>query len=347
MRVGVRAENPAERVAMAAGLAPEAFFEVYGALMMARTVMAGLQLGVFDALAAQELDAPGLAERLGHDERGLDVLLVALHAQGYLERRDGRYRPSVRTKRTLLRDAKRPVREWMGFSYDMWEAFSGLEEAIRTGEPQGLHDKDPDDPYWERYMRGLFELSQLGGGDVARAIGAKKPRRLLDLAGGHGGFAMALCDRHPELQATILELEGAARIGRRIVQEQGYAERISFSVGDLFEAELGTGFDVVTAHNILHHFPPAENVDLLRRARGALAPGGTVAALELERPEGDDRGSQLGALTGVLFYVTSRARTYGAGELEGFFMEAGFERVRSKHLLRVPGCVLTRGEAPA
>lgn len=348
MRAGVRADNPLERLGLAAGMVPEPLFEAYFALMVARSIMAASELGVFDALHDRPRTALDLARHLGLDPAATAALLAALHAQGYLDQ-DGeaRYGPSARTKRSLTRDARTPMRAWMRFTYDIWEAFDRLEDTLRSGFQQDIHGKAPDDPYWERYMRGLFELSQLHARDVARAIGARGPRRLLDLAGGHGGFAMALCDRHPGLTATIADLEGAARVGRAIVAEQGYADRVSFLVGDLFETHLGNGYDIATAHSIVHHFPPEQIVRLLERARAALRPGGRMAVLEQEAPRPGQRGTPVGAYTGLLFCITSAARTYTGEEIAGFFTAAGFTRVRRKRLLRGPGMVLVLGDAPA
>ena len=90
------------------------------------------------------------------------------------------------------------------------------------------------------------------------------------------------------------------------------ADRIEFVVGDMFTTDLGEGYDVATAFQILHHFDEDVNVELLTRAREALRDGGTVAVLEQERPPTGERGSTIGALTGLLFYATSRARTYTA-----------------------------------
>ena len=60
-----------------------------------------------------------------------------------------------------------------------------------------------------------------------------------DVAGGHGGFAMAMCRRHPRLQATILDLPASVAVGRRIVEEEGLEERISFHEGDALVDDLG------------------------------------------------------------------------------------------------------------
>jgi len=346
VHVGIKAGNPLERAALLAGQVPEPLFEAYVALMMARSIIAGTELGIFVALAEQADDAAGLARRLQLDEPGVDVLLLALHAQGYLDAEGPRYRPSARTRRTLLPGASRSTKAWMHFGPDMWEAFTGLEATVRGEAPQDIHDKPADDPYWERYMRGLFELSKLTRDDVARAIGARSPRRMLDIAGGHAGFAMALCDRHDGLHATVADLEGAARIGRAIVDEEGYADRIGFRVGDVFEGDLEGPYDLVTAFSIVHHFSAQRNVALLRRARSALRPGGRMAVFELERPATGDRGTQIGTLTGVLFYLTSGGRTYTGDEIAGFFTEAGFTDVRVKHPLRAPGNQLVLGDNP-
>ena len=346
MRVATKAETVQERLALAAGLVPTPLLETFEAMAMARTIMAGASLGIFDALAEKPDSADGLARRLRLDERGTDILLVALHALGYVEEREGRYRNAPAVEKFVLPDSPQSVRAYVEtFNRDMWDEFSRVDEAVRTGETSGLHSRDPDDPYWERYMRGLFDLTRLGGAEVAKLIPARGPKRMLDLAGGHGGYAIAMCRRHPDLTVTIAELEGAARIGRQIVSEEGMADRVEFLVGDMFETDLGRGYDVVTAFQIVHHFDQDRNVELLTRAREAIREGGTVAVLEQERPPAGERGSTIGALTGLLFFVTSRARTYTADEIATFIEAAGFNRVRRRRSQRLPGHVLVTGRA--
>lgn len=313
---------------------------------MARAIMAGASLGIFDALDEKQDTAEGLADRLGLDPIGTDILMVALHALGYVEDRGGSYRNSPAVERFVLRDSPHSVRAYVEtFNRDMWDEFSRVEHAVRTGGTTGLHSRAPDDPYWERYMRGLFDLTRLAGDDVARMIPARSPRRMLDLAGGHGGYAIAMCRRHPGLTVTIADLEGAARIGRKIVDEEGMTDRIEYLVGDMFESDLGDGYDIVTAFQIVHHFDEDGNVDLLTLARKALREGGTVAILEQERPPAGRRGNTIGALTGLLFFVTSRARTYTADELSTFVEAAGFDRVRQRRSQRLPGHVVVTGRA--
>lgn len=346
MRVGTKTESVPERLAMAAGLVPTPLLETFEAMAMARAIMAGASLGIFDALDERPDTAEGLARRLRLDERGTDILLVALHAMGYVDERDGKYRNAPAVEKFVLPGSPQSVRAYVEtFNQDMWDEFSRVDHVVRGGETSGLHQRPADDPYWERYMRGLFDLTRLGGDEVAKLIPARSPKRMLDLAGGHGGYAIAMCRRHPELEVTIVELEGAARIGRQIVREEGFADRIEYVVGDMFEADLGRDYDVVTAFQILHHFDPDRNVEMLSLAREAIRDRGTVAVLEQERPPAGERGSTIGALTGLLFFVTSRARTYTAAEISTFIEAAGFNRVRARRSQRLPGHVLVTGRA--
>ena len=76
----------------------------------------------------------------------------------------------------------------------------------------------------------------------AALVPVDDPSRLVDVAGGHGAFAMAMCRRHPGLEATVIDLlPPSAAVGRRIVAEEGCADRVSFREGDVFELGLGTG----------------------------------------------------------------------------------------------------------
>src|SRR4051794_18221632 len=141
---------------------PAPFFDAYLALMKARIVMAATSLGVVDALDDRPDDATHLAARLELDAGGVEVLLAALDTFGYVRRvrGGGRYRLTRTSRRWLARSSARSQATWIGaFSYDVWDHMGALEDALRGAPPIGLHDRPADDPYWERYQRGLAEVA--------------------------------------------------------------------------------------------------------------------------------------------------------------------------------------------
>ena len=65
------------------------------------------------------------------------------------------------------------------------------------------------------YIRGLFEISRPEHDANAALVPVDSPHRLVDVAGGHGAFSMAMCRRHPGLEATVIDLPPSAAVGRR------------------------------------------------------------------------------------------------------------------------------------
>jgi SAM-dependent methyltransferase len=95
---------------------------------------------------------------------------------------------------------------------------------------------------------------------------------------------MAMCRRHPELEATVLDLPPSAAVGREIVEQEGFADRIAFREGDVFEVGLGEDLDVVSVFNLIHHLPEERDRELCRMARSALRRGGCLIIGDSARP---------------------------------------------------------------
>ena len=196
---------------------------------------------------------------------------------------------------------------------------------------------------WEAYIRGLFEVSRAEQDANAALVPVSEPRGLVDVAGGHGGFSMAMCRRHAGLQATVLDLPPSVRIGREIVEEQGFSERVSFREGDVFELGLGEDLDVVSIFNLVHHLPEERDRELCRMAHAALRPGGALVIGDSARPEPGEPVSEHGAISSLLFYAWSHSRNFKPSELRGWMEEAGFDQVRTHRNERSPWRVVVVG----
>jgi 2-polyprenyl-3-methyl-5-hydroxy-6-metoxy-1,4-benzoquinol methylase len=122
----------------------------------------------------------------------------------------------------------------------------------------------------------------------------------------------------------------------RLAEEEGIADVVEHVPGDLRTGELASGADVILLANIVHHFSPAENLELLRRAHSALTPGGTLAIWDIER-RGEGARAELGRDAIALFFrLTSASRCFSAAELRGWLEQAGFTRVRSTRAVLAP-----------
>ena len=80
------------------------------------------------------------------------------------------------------------------------------------------------------------------------------------MGGAHGWYAAELCLRHRGLKATVLDLEGSARVGRDIITSAGLSHLVTAPAPEILEllgresltcaallARLGERFDLADA----------------------------------------------------------------------------------------------------
>ncbi len=345
MRLGVKYDGIAERVGAALNLVPVPIGLSMFAMPIARSLQVAQQTGVLGELAAGPASAAAIATKLGLRQQGTALLLDVLTVSGMASLgSDGRYALDSRAAKWLAPDSENYVGDFLADTYYYWEWWAGLEDLVRDGRSVELHDKPPDDPYWRSYITGQYQLARLSSGAVAKAValptGAKS---LLDVAGAHGEFSMALCRRHEGLSATVVDLRGSAAIGREIVAANGMADRVSYVEGNMFEADYGGPHDGALAFNIVHHLSPESTRELFARIASALRPGAPLCVLELyDRPAGTrpDTGSFLG----LFFHLTSGADTYSTGEVSEWLAASGFGPAKVKTLPQLPGLAILRAE---
>jgi SAM-dependent methyltransferase len=303
-------------------------------------------LGVFDALHESPATAAELAERLSLDPLGAETLLTTLLTLGYVEsEEDGRLRNAGVSERQLVSSSPESIATFVGAQADLhWETLALLPEAVRDGRAYAMHEERHDETHrWRAYIRGLYEISRPEHEANAAMVPVAEPRRLVDVAGGHGGFSMAMCRRHPGLRATVLDLPPSAAVGREIVEEEGFSDRISFREGDVFEVGLGEDVDVVSVFNLIHHLPEERDRELCRMARAALRPGGCLVIGDSARPEPGEQVSEHGAISSLLFYAWSHSRNFRPSEIRAWMRAAGFEEVETHRNERSPWRIVVVG----
>ncbi len=340
MRLALRGTNPAEWLALRAGLVPVVAVDASGGMALSGVVVAAVRAGITARLATGEATAAGVAADLGLDPLPTRLLLDCLRSTGHVAERSGRYRLSRSARRWLDPASPLSVASYVAGTADYWPWWAGLDETVRTGTSSGSHGAPPGDAYWRRYMAGQRELSRLSAAEVVRKLPLPaSPRALLDIGGGHGSYSARLVERYPTLTATVLDLPGSAAIGRELIAAAGLADRVRFRDGDATTADLGSGYDAVLCFNLVHHLTPDATATLFRRIGGALKPGGTLAILDVFAEPGR-RASAHADMLALFVYLSSGARVHTPRELDGWLRDAGFGPARKIRMLRIPGLSL-------
>ena len=346
MRIVAKPDGVVERVGLIANFLPVPIGESMFAMPLARSLQVAQRTGIFNSLAERPHSAEELAQRLDLSPVATRLLLDVMVTAGHLRLGSGgSYEMTSRARRWLDPSSERYVGDFLADNFHYWGWWERLEELVRGGESIEMHDRPDDDPYWRSYIYGQYQIARLSSKEVAKAVGLRDgATSLLDVAGGHGEFSMALCRRHPELSATIVDLRGSARIGREIVAAAGMSERVRHIEGDMFEADLGGPHDGALCFNIVHHLTPDQARTLFGRIRAALRAGAPLCVLELyARPEGERPDSS--AMLGLFFHLTSGAETYSVPEVSGWLRESGFAEPRRSTFRTLPNLALLRAEA--
>lgn len=345
MRIGVKYEGPIERIGAAFNLVPIPVGLSMWGMPIARSLQVAQTTGMLSRLAEGPASAPELAQELGLRAQGTALVLDVLTVSGVLEAGPGsRYSLTKRSAKWLSPDSGSYVGDFLADTTHYWEWWQHLEELVRDGSSIELHDKPADDQYWRSYITGQYQLARLSSAAVAKAVALPaNARSLLDVAGAHGEFSMALCRRHQDLLATVVDLAGSAAIGREIVRQNGMSERVRHIEGDMFEADFGGPHDGALAFNIVHHLSPEQIQGLFRRIAAALRPQAPLCVLDLyDRPT--DSKPDSGSFLGLFFHLTSGADTYSTPEVSSWLAATGFGPARVKALPQLPGLALVRAE---
>jgi SAM-dependent methyltransferase len=341
-------------------LVPLPAVEALFGMLHSRIIMASVRLGVFDVLSGGESTAAEIAKAGQLDVEGTRLLCNALAAAGYLRvNGHGHYGLTAMARRYLVADSPHYVGHYVKYNYDQWHWVEHLEEVIKAGRSLDMHQRLSAEAVegafgdWRRYLEGLADLARVAAGEITRKVPlpareGTKARRLLDIGGGDGTFSIAMCARHPDLEAVIIDLPGGAQAGQALVDERapvGVRARIRFREADALRDRLGEpgSYDVVIMFQLLHHLPPESVPGLLRRAVEMLRPGGWVSVIDLLEPESARRTDAATAYTSLYFHLTSQGRGFTAADIEEWLRAAGCREVRRRPLLRVPGQPLIVG----
>lgn len=328
-------------------MTPAELLHLSGAYWSSCALHAGVHLDLFSRLTEEPLTAARLAELTGCDPRGTAMLLDALAALELVARDERGYRITPFSARYLSSASP----DYLGYIIlhhrQLMNGWSRLDEAVATGLPPAVGpSRNDDERIRECFQMGMFNMATLSAPRIVPAIDLAGRRRLLDLGGGPGTYAIHFCLHNPELRAVIYDLPTTRTFARRTVERFGLSERISFVAGDITGDPIGDGFDVVWISQLLHGEGPESATGIVAKAARALVPNGLLLLQEFILD--DDRAAPLfPALFSLNMLInTSSGRSYSQGELTEMMRAAGLTGISRLELELPNGAGVLRGTRP-
>lgn len=309
---------------------PLLFFQTINAHQRTEALKAAIELEVFTAIGEGNTSAAQIAKRCQTSEKGMRVLCDFLTIMGMLTKQDDQYALTLDSATFL--DKRSPA--YVGGATEfmcspmLTEGAKHMTEAVRKGgtalENEGT--VAPDNPVWVKFARAMAPLMALPAQLMAKLVdaNANQKLRILDIAAGHGLFGIAFATNNPQAEVTALDWEAVLEVAKENAQRAGVANRYHTIPGNAFDADFGSGYDLVLLTNFLHHFDPPTCEALLRKVHAALADGGRAVTLEFVPNEDRVSPPESAGFSVMMLATTPSGDAYTFSELEKMFANAGF-----------------------
>ena len=298
--------------------------EIAQAYRQSTVLLTACKLGIFGALGRETRSVSGLAGELGFDGRPLEMVLLALTAEGLLERDGGGFRLVEAYAPYLLPGSPETQASIFNHNLACLKRWARLDEVVRSGQPVPRAADGPAESELRDFICGMANISRASSADVAERVDLSGYRRMLDLDGGPGTSAITFAQRYPELRCVVFDLEDVIAIAREEIEKAGLADRVQTCVGDYFADEFGEGFDLVYISNIIHSLAPKATAAILEKSHRALVDGGAVIIKDFFL-EDDRTTPAFGAYFSInMLVATEGGKSYTLTETREILERAGF-----------------------
>ena len=232
-----------------------------------------------------------IVEKTGLGAYAAQVLLEASLSIGTVHTRDHRFFLS-KAGWFLLKDKMTRVN--MDFVQEIcYQGLFDLEKTLQTGKPEGLKVFGG----WPTIYEGLSSLpheaqtawfgfdhyySDNAFAEALQTVFARPVKKLLDVGGNTGRWALQCVAFNPEVEVTIMDLPQQIGLMKAAVQGKTGAQRICGHPADLLDPNVPfpTGFDAIWMSQFLDCFSEEQVTGILRRAAASMSEHASLYIME-------------------------------------------------------------------
>jgi ubiquinone/menaquinone biosynthesis C-methylase UbiE len=289
---------------------------------------AAVDLQVFTAIGAGATTVDAIARQCKASQRGIRILCDYLVIEGLLEKANQAYRLTPDSALFLDQQSQQYMGGMLQFLHAprFWEAAMHLTETVRTGHTtlgDGIAGDEAEE--WVSFARHMQPMAAGPSQFIANLVVTEGvPKRVLDIAAGHGLYGIAVALQAPEAEIVAQDWPKVLAVAEDNATAAGVSARHRLLPGDAFKVDFGTGFDLVLITNFLHHFDEATCIRFLRKVRASMEPGGRLVTLEFIPNEDRVTPARAAAFSLNMLLQTPAGDAYTESDLFRMLSAAGF-----------------------
>ncbi|MBT0159247.1 hypothetical protein G4O51_04600 [Candidatus Bathyarchaeota archaeon A05DMB-2] len=234
-------------------------------------IMTAWDSGLFDHTVTPKTPQE-LAKALGYQEIMLKMFCDALVKLNLLTKRNGAYTNSPIANQYLSRKSSTCMVNTIHNMKANANRWTKLADILKNGPIT----QDKQQTFGEEWLISIAEWATVCS--VANAVKVitahldpHRWRKLLDIGGGHGLYAIAFTALNPKLKAFVFDLPRVIPITRKYVDAYD-AKNVHLISGDFYKDTIGQDYDAIfSSFN-----PSCNDPALIPKLRDALKPGGDL-----------------------------------------------------------------------
>ncbi len=248
-------------------------------------------LSIIEASGDQGISAEEIQPKTKLSVYSVRVLLEAGLGIGLLTIDQGKY-ILTKTGYFILHDEMTNVN--MDFTHDVcYQGLFDLDTSLLSGKPEGLKVLGE----WKTLYEGLshfpekakmswLDFDHFYSSDsfpaVISNVFRNSPKKILDIGGNTGKWAIQCFNYSPEVRVGIADLPGQLNMAKEAIRKNGFSDRAEFYEIDMLDEKslLPKGFDIIWMSQFLDCFSEQQIVSILKRCYDALDENGEVIILE-------------------------------------------------------------------
>lgn len=315
-----------------------------------QTVYTMYELGIFEAIHenSEGLSPEEISEKTKVSVYGARVLAEMAHASDILVLKDsGKYTLS-KVGYFLMRDEMTRVN--MMFTQDVcYQGLFNLKASIQEGKPEGL--KVFGD--WKTVYEGLSQLPQHvkkawfefdhfysdnSFDEALKIIFKNEPKRIFDIGGNTGKWAMATTKYDANVNVSIFDLPGQLAVAKQNIDAiPEIRDRVDYNQIDLLDpnSEIPSGADVYWMSQFLDCFSESEIEAILLKIRKNAKPESTVYIMETFIDDQRYPAATFSLVATSLYFTAianGNSKMYSSSVLKYIIEKAGWVCVGQHHL---------------
>ncbi len=273
---------------------------------------------IADHLDPGPLSAADLAHRSGMNVLALTRALRALGAFGAFNEvfpgvfannsvsKVFRHQPGGLCNFALYNTSEHYVRSAAALGHSVVTGQSATEHAFGESfwDYARRHPEEND-----TFNHALAELRGEEHQQIADAYDWTGTNTLVDVGGGIGSLLAAIMGSRPKIHGVLVEQPELLPGADRLLRDRGVRDRCELLAGNFFNTIAATG-EVWTLSQVLHDWPDAKCLEILRRCREAMRPEHRLLVIEmLTVPCQPNARVGLIDLTMLMYFGEARQRT--------------------------------------